>query len=173
MVLPCQVEPVDRVLLVRVSVVARPTKVSVAVGKVKVPVLTMVENEGEVREGESANTRAPEPVSLEMLAAKTDEVAKEVKFPEASVKTTRETVKSGRLTMAEPESRTKLPVVEPPRVSVCMAVLAKVGVPYKVKAPEMVAEDRPVNTPAAVKGLLMVVVPVEAPMLSVVAAPPK
>ena len=35
------VKPV-RVLLVRVSVVSRPTKVSVVVGRVKVPVLTIV-----------------------------------------------------------------------------------------------------------------------------------
>ena len=36
------------VLLVRVSVVARPTKVSVLVGRVKVPVLTIVEMTGAV-----------------------------------------------------------------------------------------------------------------------------
>ena len=37
------------VLLVRVSVVAFPTRVSVLVGKVRVPVLLMVEIIGEVR----------------------------------------------------------------------------------------------------------------------------
>jgi hypothetical protein len=40
---------VVRVLLVRVSVVARPTKVSVEVGRVSVPVLLMVEITGLVK----------------------------------------------------------------------------------------------------------------------------
>ncbi len=42
-------EAPEIVLLVRVSVVARPTKVSVAVGKVKVPVLEIVEITGVVK----------------------------------------------------------------------------------------------------------------------------
>jgi hypothetical protein len=50
------------VLLVRVSVVARPTKVSVLVGRVNVPVLTMLEITGVVIVGLVAKTIAPEPV---------------------------------------------------------------------------------------------------------------
>jgi hypothetical protein len=51
------------VLLVRVSVVALPTKVSVLVGSDKVPVLTIEEIFGVVSVGEFANTRLPLPVS--------------------------------------------------------------------------------------------------------------
>jgi len=42
-------EPAAIVLLVRVSVVARPTRVSVEIGRVRVPVLTIVEITGLVR----------------------------------------------------------------------------------------------------------------------------
>ena len=58
-------------------------------------------------------------------------------------------------------ARMMLPVEALPRVKVCMAVVAMVGVPYRVKAPEMEA------------ALAMVVVPVAAPMLRAVAAPAK
>jgi hypothetical protein len=51
------------VLLVSVSVVALPTKVSVLVGSDKVPVLTIEEIFGVVSVGEFANTRLPLPVS--------------------------------------------------------------------------------------------------------------
>ena len=60
-----------------------------------------------------------------------------------------------------PGARATPPVVELPKVKVCNAVLPKVGVPYKVRAPE---------TEAA---LAMVVVPVAAPRLRAVAAPAK
>jgi hypothetical protein len=52
------------VLFVRVSVVARPTRVSVEVGRVSVPVLTMLENEGVVSEGLVLRTFEPEPVEV-------------------------------------------------------------------------------------------------------------
>ena len=58
-------------------------------------------------------------------------------------------------------ARMMLPVEALPRVKVCMAVVAMVGVPYKVNAPETEAE------------LAMVVVPVAAPRLRAVAAPAK
>ena len=48
--------------MVSVSVVARATKVSVAVGRVSVPVLTMLEMTGVVIVGLVAKTIAPEPV---------------------------------------------------------------------------------------------------------------
>jgi hypothetical protein len=53
---------VVKVLLVRVSVVARPTKVSVDVGRVNVPVLTILEITGVVMVGDIPNTLAPVPV---------------------------------------------------------------------------------------------------------------
>ena len=49
--------------MVRVSVVALPTKVSVDVGNVSVPVLTMLAITGVVRVGLVAKTFAPVPVS--------------------------------------------------------------------------------------------------------------
>ena len=52
-----------RVLLVSVSVVALPTKVSVDVGNVSVPVLTILAITGVVRVGLVAKTLAPVPVS--------------------------------------------------------------------------------------------------------------
>jgi hypothetical protein len=55
------------VLFVSVSVVARPTSVSVEVGRVSVPVLTMLEKLGVVSVGDVAKTRAPEPVSSETM----------------------------------------------------------------------------------------------------------
>ena len=56
---------------------------------------------------------------------------------------------------------TTLPELASPRVNDCLAVVARVGVPYKVRAPE---------TEAA---LAIVVVPVAAPRLRAVAAPAK
>ena len=50
------------VLFVNVSVVARPTNVSVEVGNVRVPVLTMLLNDGVVRVGLVASTLFPVPV---------------------------------------------------------------------------------------------------------------
>jgi hypothetical protein len=52
-----------RVLLRRVSVVSLPTKVSVLVGRVRVPVFTIVEMMGDTKVGLVANTRSPVPVS--------------------------------------------------------------------------------------------------------------
>lgn len=52
-----------RVLLLRVSVVVRPTRVSVDVGSVRVPVLTMLEMDGAVNVGDVPNTSGPVPVS--------------------------------------------------------------------------------------------------------------
>jgi hypothetical protein len=51
-------------LLVNVSIVARPTKVSVLVGRVKVPVLTIVLKLGDVRVGLVENTRFVEVVPV-------------------------------------------------------------------------------------------------------------
>ena len=51
-------------LLVNVSIVARPTKVSVLVGRVKVPVLTIVLKLGDVRTGLVENTRFVEVVPV-------------------------------------------------------------------------------------------------------------
>ena len=56
-------------LLVSVSVVARPTNVSVEVGNVRVPVLTIDDMLGVVSVGEEPNTKAPEPVSSVTAAA--------------------------------------------------------------------------------------------------------
>lgn len=61
----------ERFLLVSVSAVARPTSVSVDVGRVSVPVLTMDENDGvvsdgDVIDGDVPNTSAPVPVSSEI-----------------------------------------------------------------------------------------------------------
>ena len=50
------------VLLVNVSVVARPTNVSVDVGNVNVPVLTMLAMTGVVSVGDTCKTTAPDPV---------------------------------------------------------------------------------------------------------------
>jgi hypothetical protein len=63
-----------RVLLVSVSVVALPTKVSVDVGNVSVPVLTILAITGVVRVGLVANTKEPVPVSSEMTPASSVEV---------------------------------------------------------------------------------------------------
>ena len=63
-----------RVLLVRVSVVARPTSVSVVVGRVRVPVLVIEEMLGVDKVGEFAKTSAPEPVSSVTAKAKLDEL---------------------------------------------------------------------------------------------------
>ena len=52
------------VLLVSVSVVARPTKVSVLVGSVKVPVLTIVLKLGEIKVGLVENTKFVEVVPV-------------------------------------------------------------------------------------------------------------
>ena len=49
-------------MFVRVSVVARPTSVSVEVGKVSVPEFTMLEKFGVVRLGLMLSTLDPEPV---------------------------------------------------------------------------------------------------------------
>lgn len=57
------------VLLVSVSVVVRPTRVSVAVGSVSVPVFVMLEITGVVSVGDVPNTSAPEPVSFEITVA--------------------------------------------------------------------------------------------------------
>ena len=51
-------------LLVKVSVVARATSVSVEVGRVSVPVLTIELNEGVVRAGDVERTLEPEPVDV-------------------------------------------------------------------------------------------------------------
>jgi hypothetical protein len=58
------------VLLVSVSVVALPTNVSVEVGNVRVPVLTIELITGVVSVGDVPNTNAPEPVSPVTAAAK-------------------------------------------------------------------------------------------------------
>jgi hypothetical protein len=58
------------VLLVSVSVVALPTKVSVEVGNVSVPVLTIELITGVVKVGDVPKTSAPEPVSPVTAAAK-------------------------------------------------------------------------------------------------------
>ena len=58
------VEPVDIVLLVSVSVVALPTKVSVEVGRVSVPVLTIDDIVGVVIVGEVDKTFEPDPVEV-------------------------------------------------------------------------------------------------------------
>ena len=60
------------VLLVNVSVVALPTNVSVEVGSVKVPVLTMVAMTGVVSVGLVARTTAPLPVDDANFAVVTD-----------------------------------------------------------------------------------------------------
>ena len=72
-----------RVLFVSVSVVARPTKVSVEVGSVSVPVLLMVLMTGVTSVGEVASTSAPEPVSSVTAEAKLalEGVAKKVATP--------------------------------------------------------------------------------------------
>jgi len=57
------VPAVSNVLFVKVSVVARPTSVSVDVGSVSVPVLTMVEKDGEDKVGDPLNTILPVPVA--------------------------------------------------------------------------------------------------------------
>ncbi len=54
------------VLLVSVSVVSRPTSVSVDVGRVSVPVFDIVDIKGAERVGDVPNTRAPVPVSSEI-----------------------------------------------------------------------------------------------------------
>ena len=51
-------------MFVRVSVVARPTRVSVDAGRVRVPVLTMDEMLGVVRVGDVERTTEPEPVEV-------------------------------------------------------------------------------------------------------------
>jgi len=64
-------------LFVNVSVVARPTNVSVEVGKVNVPVLTIDEITGVVSVGDVAKTSEPEPVSSDITPANSDEVVAE------------------------------------------------------------------------------------------------
>ena len=125
--------------------VARPTRVSVEVGNVRVPVLTIWEMTGVVRVGEVAKTATPDPVSSDKELRRAAEAPVEDKLEEASVNIAREEVKSGRLTTPLPESMTMLPVVLPPRVSVCKAVPCKVGVPKSVKAPEREADPSEVN----------------------------
>lgn len=66
-IVPPLIDGLVSVLFVNVSVVARPTKVSVEVGSVSVPVLTMLEISGVVSVGEVPNTREPVPVSSEMI----------------------------------------------------------------------------------------------------------
>lgn len=76
---PLLIVGLANVLLVNVSVVARPTSVSVLVGNVSVPVLTMVEKLGDVsvgvvNVGDVPNTSEPDPVSFEMTPASCAEV---------------------------------------------------------------------------------------------------
>jgi hypothetical protein len=68
------VAAVSKVLFVNVSVVARPTKVSVEVGKVNVPVFTIVEKIGADSVGLVPNTSTPVPVSSETAVANCAEV---------------------------------------------------------------------------------------------------
>lgn len=73
------------VLFVNVSVVARATRVSVAVGRVSVPVLTILEKPGVTSVGLVANTRAPLPVSSVTVALRLADVgvARKVAIPVA------------------------------------------------------------------------------------------
>ena len=114
-----------------------------------------------VRVGEVPKTANPVPVSSDKELSRAAEAAVEERLEEESVNTALEAVKSGRLMTLDPESITIFPVVVPPRVRVCKAVPCKVGVPKRVRAPEMEA------------ALFMVVVPVAAPRLRLVAAPAK
>jgi hypothetical protein len=66
------------VLLVKVSVVARPTRVSVLVGKESVPVLKIEEMTGVVSVGEVPKTSEPVPVSSVTAEATWEEVATKV-----------------------------------------------------------------------------------------------
>ena len=68
------VPAVSYVLLVKVSVVSRPTNVSLTVGNVNVPLLTMLLKLGVVNEGLVPNTNAPLPVSSLITPANCAEV---------------------------------------------------------------------------------------------------
>ena len=99
-------------------------KVDPVAGVVKVTLLILVAEAtpktGVTRVGVVAKTTTPVPVSSDRELSKAAEAAVEIRLDEASVNTAREAVSPGRLI---------LPVVLPPIVRVCMAVLAIVGVP--------------------------------------------
>jgi len=61
-------------LLVRVSVVARATRVSVEVGRVSVPVFVMVEMTGLESVGAVARTLLPDPVEVSQVGADAPEL---------------------------------------------------------------------------------------------------
>jgi len=119
------VPAVSNVLLVNVSVVARPTKVSLEVGRVNVPLLTKVEKLGDVSDGLVAKTAAPEPVSSETAVANCADVIVMVLEPKLIVLLvsvsvvalpTKVSVAAGRVNVPEavPEAtKVVVPEVEP------------------------------------------------------------
>ena len=125
-----EITGVVRVLFVSVSVVARPTKVSVEVGNVSVPVLTILAITGVVRVGLIANTFAPVPVSSVSADARfaLDGVAKKVATP-----------------VPKPETPVDIgsPValVNTPDAGVPKAGVTKVGLVAKTKAPVPVSSE--------------------------------
>ena len=76
----------------------------------------------EAKVGAVPNTARPVPVSSETESARLAEVIVVARLDDASVVTSLEAVRSGRLTTDEPESIIMLPVVVPPRVNVNIAV---------------------------------------------------
>ena len=84
---------------------------------------------GVVRVGEVAKTATPVPVSSDRELSRAAEAPVEERLEEASVNTTLDAVKSGRLMTLDPESMTMLPVAAPPRVRVFMSMEVRVGVP--------------------------------------------
>ena len=130
------VVPVAAPIFKAVAAPAKLTVVAVVLTRAKVV-------EGVVRlvvmAGEGPKTARPDPVSSDIELIKTDDAAEVVKLLAVSVNSIREAVKSARLMTPVPESRIIFPVVDPPKVKVCMAVEVMVGVPYKLKAPEILA----------------------------------
>ena len=117
-------------LMVAVPVVAPIVRVVAALAKLTVVAVVSTRSklvEPVVKEvviaGEVPNTKSPAvPVSSETESARLAEVIVVARLDDASVVTSLEAVRSGRLTTDEPESIIMLPVVVPPRVNVNIAV---------------------------------------------------
>ena len=127
-------------MLVSVSVVARPTNVSVDVGSVKVPEFVMLEITGVVSVGDVANTRFPDPVSFVTAEAKLalDGVAKNVATPAPRPLTP--------VDIGNPVQLVRIPAVGVPKSGVTkVGDVARTTLPV----PVVVAEEAAVKRPCA------------------------